>query len=243
MLAFECTVHEVQCSTLPSTAVSPNLSRQKKFSSGQPYVASSRVKSLENLYIEGQVAKETFSPDADVEIEYCKLKTQFCLKPSQLAVEFSVALFNITSLSKHILDIASDLFIRNVNVILLTETQVLYNQEPNMQNQFENHQVVMHNHPNDRFKSLVFLKENNILPSILEYSSTLFGDLNINALRDLPFLNTMRQYGYTLLGTGPTQIMGGLLDHVYIRNNTNFFGESDTSDTVLPIIQIMMLLF
>ena len=35
----------------------------------------------------------------------------------------------------------------------------------------------------------------------------------------------MRQCGYTLLGTEPTHIMGGLLDHAYIRNNANFFGK------------------
>ena len=50
-------------------------------------------------------------------------------------------------------------------------------------------------------------------------------NFNINALRDSPFLDTMRQYGYTLLGTEPTHIIGGLLDHDYIRNNANFFGK------------------
>ena len=58
-------------------------------------------------------------------------------------------------------------------------------------------------------------------------------DFNINALRDSPLLDTMRQrqYVYTLLGTELTQIMGGLLGHIYIRNNANFFCQSNTSDT------------
>ena len=120
------------------------------------------MKSLENLYIKGQVTKGAFSIDPDVEIEYCRLKTQCCLTTSQIAVGFSVALLNIESLSKHILDIASDPFIRNINVIILTETQVLYNQQPNMQNQFEKYQLVMHNGPTDCFKSLALLKESNI---------------------------------------------------------------------------------
>ena len=51
------------------------------------------------------------------------------------------------------------------------------------------------------------------------------GDFNINALRDSPLLDTMRHYGYTLLETEKTHIMGGLLDHVYIRNNANVFGK------------------
>ena len=36
-----------------------------------------------------------------------------------------------------------------------------------MQNQFGNDQLVMHNDPTDCFKSLTFLKENNISPSAI----------------------------------------------------------------------------
>ena len=53
------------------------------------------MKSLGNLYIEGQVTKEAFSVDPDVEIEHCTLKTQCSLTASQFAVGFSVALLNI----------------------------------------------------------------------------------------------------------------------------------------------------
>ena len=128
------------------------------------------MKSLGNLYIEGQVTKEAFSVDSKDEIEYCRLKTECCLTTAQIAIEFSIALLNIRSLSKHILDIAGDPFIRNVNIILLTESQVLYNQEPNMQNQFENHQLMVHHDPILCFKRLVFFKENNISHSILQYN-------------------------------------------------------------------------
>ena len=51
---------------------------------------------------------------------------------------------------------------QNSKIILLTETQLLYNQDLKMQNRFENHQLVMHNDPADRFKCFVFLKENDI---------------------------------------------------------------------------------
>ena len=63
------------------------------------------------------------------------------------------------SLPKDILDIASDPFFQNVNIILLTETHVLHNQELNMQIQFENHYLVMHNDHTGCFKSLAFLKK------------------------------------------------------------------------------------
>ena len=122
MLAFVCKVHKFRGLTLPSIVVSFNLNRQKKFSYGQLCVALSRVKSLGNLYIEGQVTKKAFRLDPDVEIEYCRLKTQCCLSTSQIAVRFSVELLNIKSLSKHIIDIASDPLIRNVNIVLLIVT-------------------------------------------------------------------------------------------------------------------------
>ena len=181
MLAFVCAIHKVQDLTLPSIVVSFNLNRQKKFNYGQLYVALNRVKSLRNLYIEGQVTKEVITVDPNVEVEYCRLKTQCCLTKSQIAVGFPVELLNIRSLSEHILDNSSDPFILNVNILPLTK--VLYNQEPNMQNQFENHQLVMHNHPNDCFKSLAFLKENNILHSILQYNGTSVAEFIVQLLQ------------------------------------------------------------
>lgn len=81
---------------------------------------------------------------------------QCCLTASQIALGFLVALLSIRPLSKDIFDIAGDPFIRNANIILMTETQVLYNQVLNIQNQFENHQSVMHNDPIDLSRSLMF---------------------------------------------------------------------------------------
>ena len=103
--------------TLLSILFSFNLNRQKKISYGKLYVPLIRVKSLGNLYIEDQIIEEAFSVEPDVEIEYCRLKTQCCLTTLQIVFGFSVTLLNIRSPSKHILD----LFIRNVSIILLTE--------------------------------------------------------------------------------------------------------------------------
>ena len=73
-------------------------------------------------------------------------------------------------------------FIGNVNIILLTETQ-FYNQEPNMENRFENHQLVMHNDRSDLFKNLAFLKESNVSHSILPYNSILFAEFIVSLLQ------------------------------------------------------------
>ena len=73
-------------------------------------------------------------------------------------------------------------FIGNVNIILLTETQ-FYNQEPNMENRFENHQLVIHIDRSDRFKNLAFLKENNVSHSILPYNSILFAEFIVSLLQ------------------------------------------------------------
>ena len=51
------------------------------------------------------------------------------------------------------------------------------------------------------------------------------GNFNINALKDLPLFDTMRQSDYTLLRFEPTHIMGAILNHVYIKNNTIFIGK------------------
>ena len=120
MLVFACTAHKVQDLTLSSIRVPFNLNRQKKFSYGQYYVALSRRKLLGNLYIESQLTKVAFSVEPYVEIGHCRPKTQCYLTTSQIAVGFSVARFNIGSLSKYILDIAGNPFFRNFNIILFT---------------------------------------------------------------------------------------------------------------------------
>ena len=79
MLSFPCPVQKIQDLTLPSIVSSLNLDREKKFSYGQLYVALKRMKLLRNLCIKGQVTKEALSLDPDGGIEYCRLKTQFCL--------------------------------------------------------------------------------------------------------------------------------------------------------------------
>ena len=59
MLAWACTVHKVPGLSLPKIDVSFDLHRQRNFNYGQIYVALSRVRSLEGLYITGSVSAAT----------------------------------------------------------------------------------------------------------------------------------------------------------------------------------------
>ena len=53
------------------------------------------MESLGNLYIEGQVTKVGFNVEPDFEVQCCRLKTQYCLTTSQIAVGFLVEFLNI----------------------------------------------------------------------------------------------------------------------------------------------------
>ena len=123
--------------------------------------------------------KEAFSVAPEVETEYSRLKSECILNTSNLTTVFSVALLNIRSLSKHLIDMAADPSIKNSNLILLTETQVSHTNESNIiQDQFSSHQLVMHNDPVDPFKSLAFFKRININHSATQYSGILFAEFH-----------------------------------------------------------------
>ena len=65
----------------------------------------------------------------------------------------------------------------------------------------------------DNFNIQEFIEEITRLLTFHRPDLVLDG-FNINSLKDSVFLETIRQYGYTLLGTEPTYIMGRLLNHV-----------------------------
>ena len=54
-LSWACTVHKVQGLTLEKAVVSMNLRKERSFNYGQIYVALSRVTSLNDLYILGEI--------------------------------------------------------------------------------------------------------------------------------------------------------------------------------------------
>ena len=52
-----------------------------------------------------------------------------------------------------------------------------------MQNQFENHYLMMHNDHTACFKSLTFKKKNNTSYSILQYNMTLFAEFVVQLVQ------------------------------------------------------------
>ena len=70
MLAWACTVHKVQGSSLPNIVESFDLQLQRNFNYGQIYVALSRVTSLEGFYITGSVSAATMKANPQTMEEY-----------------------------------------------------------------------------------------------------------------------------------------------------------------------------
>ena len=69
-LAWACTIHQVQGLTLSTMVFSFELYKQKQFNYGQVYVALSRVKFLEQLYIIGEIHPNHIRADPRVHKEY-----------------------------------------------------------------------------------------------------------------------------------------------------------------------------
>ena len=74
-LAWACTIHKVQGLTLSTVVFSFELYKQKQFNYGQVYVALSRVKSLEQLYIIGEIDPKHIRADPRVHKEYERLRS------------------------------------------------------------------------------------------------------------------------------------------------------------------------
>ena len=73
-LACSCTIHKVQSLTLSKVLFSFELFNQRQFNYGQVYVALSRVKSLEQLFIVGELDCSHIRADSRVHAEYDRLR-------------------------------------------------------------------------------------------------------------------------------------------------------------------------
>lgn len=121
-LSWACTAHKVQGMTVDNVVV--NLDRT--FSAGQGYVAFTRVKSKDGLFIEtNDVKKLDKKVNADAEVKSAlfgmnKLKFPNGFERSSQCTR--IILHNIQSLKAHFTDLQHDLRFTEADIISLTET-------------------------------------------------------------------------------------------------------------------------
>ena len=133
MLAWRCTVHEVQRLILEKVVTSFDLVKQQSFNYGQMYVALSRITSSEILYLYGSFSLSAIKADPRAIHEYQRLQneTQFstftasCTSGNTL----KTALLNTRLLNKHGVDISKDNKSLKTDIFCLTETRFMPEQD------------------------------------------------------------------------------------------------------------------
>ena len=74
MLSWSCTVHKVQGNQFPQVVFSFQLLKQRRFNTGQVYVALSRATSLKGLYLTGELNEKSITTDHRVSNEYERMR-------------------------------------------------------------------------------------------------------------------------------------------------------------------------
>ena len=123
-LAWATTIHKVQGLTLDKIVF--DMKGEGHFSTGQAYVACSRVKSLTGLFINNfneSAIKKSIKVESEMERLADKI-IQPIPKPSLLCSpnNLSIAMLNILSIVNKIEDIRNDKFLQSVDIVCLTET-------------------------------------------------------------------------------------------------------------------------
>ena len=100
-LSWACTVHKVQGLSLDRVVVSFDLLKQRAFNHGQIYVALSRARSLQGLFLIGNFGAHTITADNRAKNEYQRLREN-CLpeNPFELNFFFFNVLFQCKILKK-----------------------------------------------------------------------------------------------------------------------------------------------
>ena len=131
-LGWACTIHKVQGLTLSKVIFSFELFNQRQFNYGQVYEALSRVKSLEELFIIGELDCNHIRADSRVHAEYDRLRAPELvvnipniINPAETATNsFIFTLLNIRSLRKHSVDIRYDSVTIQSDLLAFTETRI-----------------------------------------------------------------------------------------------------------------------
>ena len=113
-LAWACTVHKVQGLTLDRIVISFALNKQRAFQSGQAYVALSRVRTLDGLFILDKFDPNQIRADDRVTEEYERLRrisdvaSDSCRNSITSSNRIQVSLLNVRSFMKHWEDLLCD---------------------------------------------------------------------------------------------------------------------------------------
>lgn len=81
-LAWACIIHKVQGLTADRIVISSELNKQRSFNYGQIYVALSRAKTLQGIYILGELKKNHVRANPKVHKEYERLRNATAQMPT-----------------------------------------------------------------------------------------------------------------------------------------------------------------
>ena len=160
MLSWACTVHKVQGLSLNQLVVSFDLLKQRAFNYGQIYVALSRVTSLEGLFLTGKFHRQAICADKKAIDEYEYLRENQSMVYEKVFTNnnhdtLTISLCNVRSLRLHVRDIQTDDFLVSSDLILCTETQLLNDDDSDIQiNQFS---LITNNCPKQQISELSYL--------------------------------------------------------------------------------------
>ena len=123
-LAWACTVHKVQGLTLDKIVISFALNKQRAFQNGQAYVALSRVRTLDGLFILDKFDPNQIRADDRVTEEYERLRrisdvaSDSCRNSITSSNRIQVSLLNVRSFMKHWEDLLCDPILKTSDLIL-----------------------------------------------------------------------------------------------------------------------------
>lgn len=120
MFSWACTIHKVQGLTLPKVALVTELRRMRSFEDGQIYVGLSRVTSLENLYILGNLEEKHIKANPLVTAEYVRLRNEANFFDVVHNNNSILVLLNIRGLLPNLVNLVNDKRLSCVPIICLT---------------------------------------------------------------------------------------------------------------------------
>ena len=190
MLAWACTVHKVQGQTLDQVVVSFDLENQRSFNSGQMYVALSRVTSLDGLFLVGTYKPSAIKADKKAVREYERLRNESVLEsPSDCnpvtEKSLTITLLNTRSISRYAIDTSCDTSLIDNDVLCLTETQLLPDQQALETESILSNLSITYNTSPDKFQSLAFCHHSDVF--ILDHLKS--QGISILKIRKSTFLN------------------------------------------------------